>query len=100
MQIEPNYDLRESQVLIDFFKTQPVRKVYLFGSRARRDAKSDSDMDLLVEVSEPLGLKFIRLKLDLEDLLGLSVDLLATDGISNHIQPYIERDKILIYEKV
>ena len=53
-----------------------VKSLALFGSVARDEGRSDSDVDLLVEFSCPVGLfQFIGLKQYLESLLGCPVDL-------------------------
>ena len=80
---------------------KPVQKAYLFGSTARIDDTSDSDVDILVELdySKPIGLEFIRMKLQLEDILKREVDLLTTKSISKYIQSFIDQEKVLIYEK-
>ncbi len=46
MEVTTKIDLSKYQVLIDFLKTQPVKKAYLFGSHARGEATKDSDIDL------------------------------------------------------
>jgi len=82
-------------------KNKPVQKAYLFGSTARADETVDSDVDILVELdySKPIGLEFIKMKLQLEDILMREVDLLTTKSISKHIQSFIDQEKVLIYEK-
>ncbi len=53
-----------------------VTSLYLFGSVARGEAGVDSDVDLLVEFKETVGLfRFIEFKHQLEKLLGCEVDL-------------------------
>lgn len=51
------------------FKTQPVFKAYVFGSYARQQATSSSDLDLLIylKYSQIIGLKFVQMKIDLEN---------------------------------
>ncbi len=44
-------------------------------------------------------MKFFGFQADLEDLLNIKVDLLTTDGLSKYVKPFIDRDKILIYER-
>jgi uncharacterized protein len=85
----------------NFFRTKPVLRAYLFGSEARNESLENSDIDILVELdyTKPIGLEFVRMQLELEDLLNKKVDLLSSNGISKYIQPYINQDKILIYEK-
>ena len=48
------------ETLANYFKTQPVLKVWLFGSFARGEDTPASDVDLLVVLddSKPIGLKF------------------------------------------
>jgi len=84
-----------------FFKSKPVLRAYLFGSEARNESEENSDIDILVELdySKPIGLEFVRMQLELEEILHKKVDLLSSRGISKYIQPYINQDKILIYEK-
>ena len=84
-----------------FFRNKPVLKAYLFGSYSRDEADDDSDIDILVELdySQPIGLEFIKMQLELQDLLKRQVDLLSEKAVSKHIQPFIEKEKVLIYEK-
>lgn len=68
-----------------------VASLTLFGSTARGDAQPESDVDILVEFSQPVGLfHFIELQQYLEDILGCQVDL----GTPRSIKPYI-KDRII-----
>ena len=84
-----------------FFSDKPVKKVYVFGSFARNEADTNSDVDLLLELdySEPIGMKFFTYQPALEKLLKTKVDVVTTDGLSKYIKPVIDKDKILIYER-
>ncbi len=58
-----------------------VRRLWLFGSRARQDAKSGSDWDFLVEFNQPPGLDdYMNLKFWLGEQLGGSVDLVSRNA--------------------
>jgi len=85
----------------NYFTEQPVKKAYVFGSFARQEQTENSDLDILVELdySKPIGLQFVGMKLDLEELLGEKVDLVSANGVSKHVMPFIDKDKILIYER-
>jgi len=85
----------------NFFKTKPVLRAYLFGSESRNESDKGSDVDILVELdySKPIGLEFVKMKFELEELIHKKVDLLSSGGMSKYIQPFIDKDKILIYEK-
>jgi hypothetical protein len=59
-----------------------VKSLAVFGSVARGEATESSDIDLLVEFNQPIGLfEFIRLKNYLENLTGLKVDLVTSDAL-------------------
>lgn len=64
-----------------------VKSLLLFGSVARNEATSASDVDLLVEFNRPVGyFGLFALQDYLEKLLGCSVDL----GTPDSLKPYIK----------
>lgn len=85
----------------NYLRGKPVLKAYIFGSVARNESEENSDIDILVELdySQGIGLEFVEMQLDLEDILDCNVDLLSSNAISKYIRPFIDKDKILIYEK-
>ncbi len=88
-------------VLQKFFTEKPVKRAFLFGSYARNEADKNSDIDILVELdhSKPIGMKFFSFQDELEQLLKRKVDLVSDGGLSKYIKPYIDKDKVLIYER-
>ena len=89
------------QIIADYFKTQPVLKAWIFGSFARGEEKPWSDMDILVQYdrTQPIGLlKIAGMQLDLEDLLGLEVDLVEEGTLRPWAVESVNNDKQLIYE--
>jgi hypothetical protein len=59
-----------------------VKSLKLFGSVVRGEARPESDIDILVEFSRPVGLlAFVRLKNRLAELLGRPVDLVTPDAL-------------------
>ena len=90
------------QIIADYFKTQPVLKAWIFGSFARGEEKPWSDMDILVQYdrTQPIGLlKIAGIQLDLEDLLGLEVDLVEGGTLRPWAVDSVNNDKQLIYER-
>ncbi|MFC1714726.1 nucleotidyltransferase family protein [Candidatus Poribacteria bacterium] len=72
-----------------------VKSLALFGSVARNEARSDSDVDVLVEFAVPVGLfQFVRLKGYLEELLGAPVDLVTPDAIRDGMREQILKETI------
>ena len=90
------------QIIANYFKSQPVLKAWLFGSFARGEEKPWSDLDILVQYdrSQPIGLlKIAGMQLDLEDLLGLEVDLVEEGTLRPWAVENVNRDRRLIYER-
>ena len=89
------------KIIQDYFKTQPVLKAWLFGSYARGEEREDSDIDLLVELDEKqrIGLKFFGMYVDLKEMLGREVDLVADGCLLPYAEETANRDKVLIYER-
>jgi type I restriction enzyme S subunit len=68
-----------------------VQSLSLFGSVARNEAGPESDVDLLVEFEQPVGMfHFLDLKEHLEALLGAPVDLVTPSALKRQL-----RDRIL-----
>ena len=88
-------------MLQHYFAERPVKKAYLFGSYSRNEADVNSDLDILVELdhTNPIGMKFFAYQFELEDLLKMKVDLVSAEGLSKHVKPFVDKDKILIYER-
>lgn len=74
-----------------------VKKLSLFGSVARDEARDDSDVDLLVEFNQPVGLfQFIELQQWLEILLGCKVDLGTPRSLKTAIKEQVMREAIRV----
>jgi uncharacterized protein len=72
-----------------------ARTVRLFGSRARGEATADSDVDLLLDMPpERSLLDLIAIEEEIEELLGLHVDLATTRSLSPYIREAVEREAI------
>ena len=70
-----------------------VKRLALFGSVARGEEVSGSDIDFLVEFIQPITLSlYMNLKFFLEDLIEREVDLVTPEAIRPRIRPYIEKD--------
>ena len=89
------------QTLADYFKTQPVLKAWLFGSFARDEETPLSDVDIIVllDHSQPIGLRFFSMWNDLERLLDRKVDLVEDGELLPFAAETANRDKRLIYER-
>lgn len=81
--------LKNNEILIK--DKYPVKKLGVFGSFATGNNTEESDIDVLVEFTEPVDIfEFIDLKEFLETLLGKKVDLVSVKAL----KPFL-RDRIL-----
>ncbi len=72
-----------------------VRSLSVFGSVARDEAGTTSDVDVLVDFTQPVGLfTFLRLQEHLEQLLGLSVDLVTRDALKPQLRSAILKEAV------
>lgn len=94
-------DKRKIKRINDYFRSRPVLKAYLFGSYVRGDADNQSDIDILVDLdyTQKIGLEFVQMRIDLEELLNIKVDLVSSNGLSKYIKPLIDNEKRLIYAR-
>ena len=74
-----------------------VRSLSIFGSVVRGEARTGSDIDLLVEFEQdaPIGLfEFVRLKQELSALLGMKVDLGMPDALHPALKENILKEAV------
>ena len=89
------------QKIADYFKTQPVLKVWLFGSYARGEETPISDVDILVQFDDDgvSLLKHAAMICDLEKILDRPVDIVPEEALRPRVRESIDQDKKLIYER-
>ena len=88
----------------EFLGKQPILRAWLFGSCYRGEDTQDSDIDILVDYDNSNGrvslLTMGGILMDLSDLLGRKVDLVENKGLKDFARESVDRDKILIYERL
>jgi predicted nucleotidyltransferase len=92
--------LREiQQKIAPILRDYGVRRASVFGSMARQEHTDSSDVDILIEIGTPMGLiTYSRLARELEEALGVSVDLVTPGSLNAHLRQHIERDLTPVYE--
>jgi len=72
-----------------------AREVRVFGSVARSEARPDSDVDFLVTFDKGRSLlDHAGLLLDLQELLGIDVDVVSERGINPRIRDLILKEAV------
>ena len=78
------------------FAEYPIKSMAIFGSYARKEQKDESDLDLMVEFNGKIGIRFIDLAEEIENLTGLKVDLVSRKGIKDKYYQSIQSDLIYV----
>ena len=74
-----------------------VKEIGIFSSFVRREAKEDSDVDILVEFEKPIGFfKFLELEEYLSNLIGRKVDFVFKKALKPHIGKYILEEAVIV----
>ena len=86
------------QTLIERFG---VAELALFGSFARDQSTSGSDVDILVRFRGPATSKsYFGVQFYIEDLLGRPVDLVTDKALRSEFRPYVEREGVDVWTPI
>lgn len=91
---------QDFQLLNPIFEENEISFAGIFGSYARGEEKTNSDVDMLVRFTKPQGLlALVALEQKLSDLLKKDVDLVTERALSPYIHDDVMKDLQVIYEK-
>ena len=83
--------------IADFCRKWKIREFSIFGSVLRNDFRPDSDIDVLITLSEDANntlFDLVHMKEELEQILGRGVDLISRRGIESS-RNYLRKEAIL-----
>jgi predicted nucleotidyltransferase len=84
--------------ILEVARRHGARAIRVYGSVARGQATDQSDLDLLVEWEpERSLLDVVGLKQDLEDMLGVTVDVGSECGLHWYIRDEVLREAVPLY---
>ncbi len=93
------YSIEELQsIIVPLAQKYGAERIFLFGSYARGDMTDSSDIDLRIDKGSIRGLALAGLLVDLEDALGIPVDLIPTTSLDTRFLESIHPDEVLLYE--
>lgn len=89
---------KQQDIILDVLRPFKPVEVGIFGSFARDEERSDSDIDILIDFGNTRLTLFdlVHIGDELEEKLGRKVDLVTRRGLSPLLKPYIEGDLKII----
>ena len=74
-----------------------VSELALFGSAARDELRTDSDIDVLVKFDAvATSVRYFGVQFAIEDAMGMPVDLVTENALRHELRPYVERERIRV----
>ncbi len=81
---------------LDLLAKYHLKSIGIFGSFTREDFKNDSDIDILIDYEQPIGIEFVDLAEELEKILNLKVDLVSKNGVKPKYLEEIQKDLVYV----
>jgi predicted nucleotidyltransferase len=89
-----------SKKIIHLLSKHNPKKIGIFGSFARNQQSTSSDIDILVDFKEQKSLlELIEIEMELADALDRKIDLVTEASVHPYLQNYIQRDLQIIYQQ-
>ncbi len=96
--MDRNEALKALKSSAEVIKAHGATALYLFGSSARDEARTDSDLDLFVDYADDFSLvDLVDIKLYLEDRLGVPVDITTRDSLHPMLRRSIENSAVRVF---
>jgi len=73
-----------------------IKNIGLYGSYVKNMQDENSDIDILIEMGEPLGWNFFDLKLELESVFNREVDLVTTTSLHPKLKNAILKEVVFV----
>ena len=89
--------LEKLRELKPWLEEQGIVNLRLFGSYARDEAGPDSDVDLLVDTSRPMGIEFLTTERLLSERLETPVEFCSWEVMRPYVRTKVEKDLILVW---
>lgn len=89
-----------NEKIISYLSHYSPLKIGIFGSYARNENNSKSDLDILISLKTSISLlQLVRMERELSEILGVKVDLITEGALKNKkLKKYIQQDLKIIYE--
>ncbi len=89
----------DERALAELCRRHAIIRLRMFGSAARGEMRTDSDIDLIADFGEPVGFfELIRAEENLSRFFERKVDLLTEAGISRFMRDDILNSAVLVFD--
>jgi uncharacterized protein len=78
----------------DLIQKYRIKRLALFGSFARNEQTEDSDVDILVDVEPSIGLRFVELADQIEELIGIRAEVVSSRAIKPRAWEFIQKELV------
>lgn len=86
-------------IVIPIAKTYGINSISLFGSYAKGQATSRSDLDFIIDKGELIGIQYFSLLNELENAFNCKIDLITTGFSNKEFLDKIHKDEVVLYER-
>ncbi|MBA3066805.1 nucleotidyltransferase family protein [bacterium] len=92
-----NLNADKAKKMQEFCRQNDIRKISVFGSRARGDYKRDSDIDFLVKFKKTKGLlELLSMEFELENIFGKKVEIITEGSVPVFLKNAIMEEAVPI----
>ena len=74
----------------------PIQSLAIFGSYVLNTSTENSDIDLLISFNAPIGIEFIDLADELENITGKKIDLVCKEALKPRQLAYLENQLLYV----
>ena len=78
------------------FGKYPIKSMAIFGSYSRNEQTDDSDLDILVEFKDKIGIRFIDLAEEIENIIGCNVNMVSKKGVKEKYLQVIHPELVYV----
>ncbi len=90
-------DSKIKKIVISTLNNYNLQSAAIFGSYARGEENKDSDLDILISLNKDLNLlDIIGIEQELEDKLGIKVQIITDRSLNFRLRDYIYKDLIKV----
>lgn len=85
--------------IIDYLIRYKPNRIGIFGSYARNENNSNSDIDILIDFQDKISLFDLGgIKYELSEILNRPVDIVTEKGLNKRLRNSVMKDLKIIYE--